>query len=97
MSAGAMTGGAAKQDSSKSRMVALSIARTLSMADADEWMASKASLLNLCLVAMTNLRKIAVFQKLFDLTGVQALVGFGELAKPGQFLVIDVGLIALRK
>ena len=39
--------GTARQDVSKCRIVALSSAPTLSIAEAEEWIASKASLLNL--------------------------------------------------
>ena len=54
----------ARQVSSKSRIVALSIAPTLNIAEADEWIASKASLLNLRLAVMANLRKMSIFQQL---------------------------------
>jgi hypothetical protein len=43
-----------KQDASKLRIVALSIAPTLYIAEAEEWIASNASLLNLRLVAIAN-------------------------------------------
>ncbi len=44
----------ARQVSSKSRIVVLSIAPTLNSAEADEWMASKASLSNLRLAGMAT-------------------------------------------
>ncbi|WP_367279860.1 hypothetical protein [Blastomonas sp.] len=44
---GVGVGGAARQLLSKLRMVALSIAPTLRSVEADAWIASKASLLNL--------------------------------------------------
>lgn len=46
--------GVAKQDASKLRIVALSIAPTLYIAEAEEWIASNASLLNLRLIAIAN-------------------------------------------
>ncbi len=62
--AGFKMGGAARQDLSKPFIVVLSIAPAFCNAVADEWIASNASLLNLRLGAIANLRPILVLQQL---------------------------------
>ena len=53
-------GGVVRQNSSNLFIVVLSIAPTLQRADADEWIASKASLLNLRLVAIANVHPVLI-------------------------------------
>ena len=55
---GLHAGGVAKQPLSKLRIVAMSIAPTLRNAEAEAWIASKASLLNLACLVMTLLRDV---------------------------------------
>jgi hypothetical protein len=56
--AGLNTGSDVRQEASNFRMVVLSIAPTLYITEAEEWIASKASLLNLRLTAIANLHPI---------------------------------------
>jgi hypothetical protein len=76
---GAFGAGAARQDSSNSRIVALSIAPTLNNAEAEEWIASDRSLLNFGLAAIANLLPRALVDQLVHLSFRQNFVTLGDL------------------
>src|SRR5664280_967987 len=93
--AGAKLSGTARQDASKCRIVALSSAPTLNIAEAEEWIASKASLLNLRFVVMAfsliaDLKPILLQKQSIDLLGRQLRVNLRELPETVQFVVPDV-------
>src|ERR1035437_9129586 len=78
-------------------MVALSMAPTRYIAEADEWIASNASLLNLRLVAMANLHPIMVADQFVHLLLGQLLVDPGKPPEFSQLPVFDIGSVFLGK
>jgi len=77
------------------RLVNLSIAPTLYIAVAEEWIDSNASLLNLGLVAIANLHPVALSSQAIHLKCRQAFVYLGQLAEVNEFIVLDIGPILL--
>src|SRR3990167_8462710 len=97
ISPGSIAGGAVRQDSSNSRIVDLSIAPTRCNADAEAWIASKASLLNLRFVVMAYLHKVLAAQQVGNLHIGQARIGLGQRLEGHQFIVLDVVPVLLGK
>src|ERR1700693_3920378 len=95
--AGFNTGGDVRQEASNLRMVVLSIAPTLYIAEAEEWIASKASLLNLPLAVMANLHPISIPKQLVHLLSCQTSVCLHQPAEAGQLIVLNVCPILLCK
>jgi hypothetical protein len=86
-----------RQEASNFRMVVLSIAPTLYIAEAEEWIASKASLLNLRLPVIANLHPISIPKQLVYLLSCQTSVCFHQPAEAGQLIVLNVCPILLCK
>src|ERR1700723_482308 len=86
-----MAGVTARQVSSKSRMVALSILPARSMPATALWIASKASLLNLRVAVIANFHPFLGFQFLLDLDIRLPGVEIGQFAKRPQFVLVEPG------
>jgi hypothetical protein len=67
----------------------------LYIAEAAEWIASNASLLNLRLVAIANLHSVVLSNQLIHLVCRQSATHFDQLAELGPFIVLNIGSIPL--
>ena len=72
-------------------VVVRSIAPTLCSADAEECIASNASLLNLRLVATANLHPVAISNQLIYPLSRESRIGLCQSAKTSKLIVLDVG------
>jgi hypothetical protein len=95
MSCGPISGIASRQESSKSRIVALSMIPARRNPWAALWMASKASPLNLCLVVISHLQQITGFNQAIEPRSVHPGVFLGNTPELDKFVWIDIGSIFL--
>jgi len=94
---GLIAGGLARQDSSKWRIVALSITPAFWKAEAVSWIDSKASLLYLRPVVIAYLHYLATRQKTGNIRIGHLCQVFGERTKRLKFILIDICAVLFRK